>query len=216
MGCTTSFECKTFSKQIRNMDEAKWEEAAAEVCYPGIKAKFCQNPYAMDCLIRKTGSKRIVECAADCLWATGIPLNDPTCLDETKWISPGILGQMLESIQNEQALHLKSLHSYHSNTAHQTLSNNEAPSSLSETLAVTSHRVLPSASHTQTETSPTYDRQVTVMEGLSSSTETHISSVSTSTTPVSDTTETDTDTGDATSYPHQDCGEPPEQTSNIV
>ena len=98
MGCTTSYECKTFSKQIRNMDEAKWEEAAAAVCYPRIKAKFCQNPYAMDCLIRKTGSKRIVECAADRLWATGIPLNDPTCLDETKWIGPGILGQMLESI----------------------------------------------------------------------------------------------------------------------
>ena len=157
-----------------------------------------------------------MECAADRLWATGIPLNDPTCLDETKWISPGILGQMLESIRNEQALRLNSLHSYHSNTAHQTLSNNDAPSSLSETLAVSSHRVLPSASHTQTETCPTYDRQVTVMEGLSSSTETHISSVSTSTTPVSDTTETDTDTGDATSYPHQDCGEPSEQTPNIA
>ena len=157
-----------------------------------------------------------MECAADRLWATGIPLNDPTCLDETKWISPGILGQMLESIRNEQALRLNSLHSYHSNTAHQTLSNNDAPSSLSETLAVSSHRVLSSASHTQTETLPTYDSQITVMEGLSSSTETHTSSVSTSMTPVSDTTETDTDTGDATSYPHQDCGEPPEETSNIV
>ena len=136
------------------MDEAKWEEAATAVCYPGIKAKFCQNPYAMDCLIRKTGSKRIVECAADHLWATGIPLNDPTCLDETKWISPGILGQMLESIRNEQALRLNSLHSYHGNATHQTLSNNGAPSSLPETLAVASHRVLPSASHTQTETCP--------------------------------------------------------------
>ena len=91
------------------------------------------------------------------------------------------------------------------------------PSSLSETLAVSSHRVSPSASHTQTETCPTYDRQVTVMEELSSSSmETHISSVSTSTIPVSNTTETDTDTGDATSYPHQDCGKLPEQTSNIT
>ena len=77
-----------------------------------------------------------MECAADCLWATGIPLNDPTCLDETKWISPGILGQMLERIRNEQALRLNSLHSYHNNAAHQTLSNNDAPSLLSETLAV--------------------------------------------------------------------------------
>ena len=157
-----------------------------------------------------------MECAADCLWATGIPLNDPTCLDETKWISPGILGQMLESIRNEQVLCLNSLHSYHSNTAHQTLSNKDAPSTLSETLAVSSHRVLSSASHTQTKTCPTYERQVTVMEGLSSSTETHISFVSTSMTPVSDTTETDTDTGDVTSLPHQDCGEPTEQTPNIA
>ena len=216
MGCTTSFKCKTLSKQIRNTDEAKWEDAATEICYPGIKAKSCQNLYAMDCLIRKTGSKRIVECAADRLWATGIPLNDPTCLDETKWISPGILGQMLESIRNEQALRINNLHSYHSNTAHQLLSNNDAPSSLSETLAVSSHRVFLSASHAQTETCPAYDRHVTVMEGLSSSTETHNSSVSTSTTPVSDTMETDTDTGDATSNPHQDCGEPPKQTSNIA
>ena len=123
---------------------------------------------------------------------------------------------MLERIRNEQALCLNSLHSYHNNAAHQTLSNNDAPSLLSETLAVASHRVLPSASCTQTETCPMYDSQVTVMEGLSSSTETHTNSVSTSMTPVSDTMETDTDTGDATSYPHQDCGKLPEQTSNIV
>ena len=51
MGCTTSLECKTFSKQIMNIDEEKWEEVAADVCYPGIKAKFYQNPHAMDCLI---------------------------------------------------------------------------------------------------------------------------------------------------------------------
>ena len=32
----------------------------------------------------------------------GIPLSDPNCLDDTKWISQGILGQMLESIRNDQ------------------------------------------------------------------------------------------------------------------
>ena len=80
MGCSTSLECKTFSKQIRNIDEAKWEEVAGDVCYPGIKAKFYQNPHVMDCLMLKTGSKRIVECATDRLWATGVPLNDPAVL----------------------------------------------------------------------------------------------------------------------------------------
>ena len=36
------------------------------------------------------------------MWATGIPLNDPNCLEDTKWIGQGILGQMLESIHNDQ------------------------------------------------------------------------------------------------------------------
>ena len=102
LGCSTSLECKILSKQIRNVDDSKWDEVAGAICYPGIQAKFQQNPYAMDILIRKTGNKRIVECASDRLWATGIPLSDPNCLDDTKWISQGILGQMLESIRNDQ------------------------------------------------------------------------------------------------------------------
>ena len=65
LGCTTSLECKILSKQIRNVDDSKWDEVAGAVCYPGIQAKFQQNPYAMDILIRKTGNKRIVECASD-------------------------------------------------------------------------------------------------------------------------------------------------------
>ena len=45
--------------------------------------------------------KRIVECASDRLWGTGVPLGDPNCLDPTKWISQGILGQILECIREE-------------------------------------------------------------------------------------------------------------------
>ena len=55
----------------------------------------------MDTLISKTGSKTIVECAADRLWGTGIPLNDPTCLDPQKWITQGIMGQILGDIPSE-------------------------------------------------------------------------------------------------------------------
>ena len=57
LGCATSSECKNLAKQIRNVNDSKWEEVAGNICYPGIQAKFYQNPSAMDCLIRKTGSK---------------------------------------------------------------------------------------------------------------------------------------------------------------
>ena len=88
--CSTLLECKILSKQIRNMDDKKWEEEAMNICLPGIRAKFHQNTNAMDTLINKTGTKRIVECASDRLWGTGMPLNDPACLDHTKWISQRI------------------------------------------------------------------------------------------------------------------------------
>ena len=55
----------------------------------------------MDTLLYKTGNKKIVECASDRLWGNGMPLGDPACLDSTKWICQGILGQMLECICSE-------------------------------------------------------------------------------------------------------------------
>ena len=101
MGCSTSLECKRASRQIRNLDINRWEHVAGNICQPGIRAKFLQNPPAMDTLISKTGMKTIVECAADKLWGTGIPLNDPTCLDPQKWITQGIMGRILENIRSE-------------------------------------------------------------------------------------------------------------------
>ena len=101
MGCSTSLECKRTSRQIRNLDINRWEFVAGNICQPGIRAKFLQNPPAMDTLISKTGSKTIVECASDRLWGTGIPLNDPTCLDPQKWITQGIMGRILENIRSE-------------------------------------------------------------------------------------------------------------------
>ena len=80
---STSLECKNLSKSIQNVDETRWEEEAGNICLPGIRAKFHQNPLAMDTLLYKTGKKRIVECASDCLWGNGVSLGDPACLDPT-------------------------------------------------------------------------------------------------------------------------------------
>ena len=133
--CSTSLECKNLSKLIRNVDESKWEEEAGNICFPGICAKFYQNPVAMDTLLYKTRNKKIVECASDRLWGNGMPLGNPACLDSTKWISEGILGQMLECIRSEvtqpraQSYHQPSpphlLHSLRPNNAFPCLHQNQ-------------------------------------------------------------------------------------------
>ena len=104
MGCATSLECKNLSRQIRNVNMDKWDKVAGKICHPRIHAKFLQNPVALDTLLTKTGCKQIVECTSDRLWGNGIPLGDPLCLDTSKWISQGIMGQILENIRDE-ALH---------------------------------------------------------------------------------------------------------------
>ena len=101
LGSTTSIECKDLSRNIRNYSKSKWEQVAGNLCHPGIRAKFEQNPLVLNTLLTKTGEKRIVECASDQLWGTGLPLSDPDCLDRSKWISQGILGQILEDIRNK-------------------------------------------------------------------------------------------------------------------
>ena len=83
LGCSTSWECKELSREIRNVDESRWETMAGELCHAGIRAKFQQNPYAMDTLIHRTGSKRIAESTSDHLWGSGHSIGDPLCLDST-------------------------------------------------------------------------------------------------------------------------------------
>ena len=40
------------------------------------------------------------KCANDRLWGTGVNLNCDDCLNSEKWISPGILGKILERIRD--------------------------------------------------------------------------------------------------------------------
>ena len=100
LSSTTSLDCKVQAKNIKGYERSRWEEVAEEKCTPGIRAKFEQNQHLMDTLIEKTGLKKIVECANDCLWGTRVNLNRNDCLNPEKWISPGILGKILEGTRD--------------------------------------------------------------------------------------------------------------------
>ena len=42
-----------------------------------------------------------MECSKDRLWGTGTPLAQVDCLDSDRWITPGIMGKILEDIRME-------------------------------------------------------------------------------------------------------------------
>ena len=194
--CTTSLECKNLSKQIRNVDEKKWEEEALNACLPGIRAKFYQNTNVIDTLVSKTGIKRIVECASDRLWGTGVPLGDPECLDPMKWISQGILGQILECIHDEVLNSRR--HFYHQPLLSSHTSINEQMT----------HQINPNLRHEADNTTSILGRSVSPATVISTSSVlddpiANESNNSASTTPTSDTTASDTDPGDSQSHYHK-------------
>ena len=98
-----ALECKQLSSNIRNYDKRQWEKVAKEQCKPGIKCKFVQNPGLSDILLKCTENKHIVKSTTDRFWGTSIPLVSDNCLDNRKWISPGLLGEILEEICSELA-----------------------------------------------------------------------------------------------------------------
>ena len=55
-------------------------------------------------MINCTQNKKIVECASDSVWGTGVPLGKPDCLNRNSWINEdsGILGEILTEIRDEE------------------------------------------------------------------------------------------------------------------
>ena len=168
----------------------RWEEVACSVRKSGIRAKFQQNPVAMDTLLHKTGQKQIAECTADRLWGTGSPSGDPACLDTSKWTLQGIMDQILESIRDE-ALHYS-----------QTLSSSSVVSNhLHDLTAEETNSIKFQVANQPPSNAPVGAAIFATLESMCSTESNNniIDSASASTTPASDTTASDSDPGETQS-----------------
>ena len=91
-------ECKNLEKEITNGSNNKWNKSAKDLCYPGILAKFQQNP-GLAAFLKNTGEKTIVECCYDKTWGNGLSLTNPLCIDPKSYKKQGILGEILEDVR---------------------------------------------------------------------------------------------------------------------
>ena len=80
----TALGSKHAGREVSNYNHKRWCKFAKELCKPGIDAKFCQNPRAMQALL-ETGDKVLVECTKDAVWGNGYPLGHPNSLQSQTW-----------------------------------------------------------------------------------------------------------------------------------
>ena len=99
MQSKTALRCKILGKEIQNCNNEKWNQAAAEQCFPGILSKFQQNA-GIASFLKNTGTKIISEYCHDKVWGNGTPLSNPDCINLKKYKSQGILGAMLEQVRD--------------------------------------------------------------------------------------------------------------------
>ena len=99
MSLISALECKQQGNLVKGFLADTWHRSAKHLCKPGIEAKFLQNHSLMETLVYETGNKTIVEGTKDEIWGSGQPLDSVHCLDQSKWTSQGIMGEILSEIR---------------------------------------------------------------------------------------------------------------------
>ena len=91
---------KLLSRNIQNYSKDSWNMVAKDACFPGIRAKFTQNPLLLK-FLQSTTPLTLAESSYDKLWGTGLSLYDTNALKQTYWANQGILGEILSRIRME-------------------------------------------------------------------------------------------------------------------
>lgn len=95
----TAIEAKRLGYRIQGFDAKMWYDKGYDLCLPGIRAKYHQNPTLLN-MLRTTLPKLLVESTADKTWGTVIPLKEKDALNKEKWHNTGWLSTMLMSIRD--------------------------------------------------------------------------------------------------------------------
>ena len=90
-----------FGRNVKNFDEAVWQQHAKEIVYKANYAKFTQNQKAMEELAYSRGQTVVEASPTDKIWGIGISEGDSRLIDETQWEGTNWLGEVVMQIRSD-------------------------------------------------------------------------------------------------------------------
>lgn len=99
MVAKTPAECKKLGRKVKGFDAEKWAAVCEELSYPGILAKFRQNPNIGSVLV-STGDALIAE-ARDRIWGCGLTKKEAEKTSPEEWPGKNHLGNILMKVRAE-------------------------------------------------------------------------------------------------------------------
>lgn len=94
-------QIKKLGRQVKNFDEAVWNEIKHSLILNGNYSKFTQNE-ALRHFLLSTGDSVLVEASPyDCIWGVGLDAGNPDVRDPRKWKGQNLLGFALMEVRDE-------------------------------------------------------------------------------------------------------------------
>lgn len=94
-------EAKSLGRQVKNFDEAIWNEHKFEIVVKGNLLKFSQNKQIQDYLLSTNDSILVEASPYDRIWGIGLDENNPHANDPFKWNGQNLLGFALMEVRDK-------------------------------------------------------------------------------------------------------------------
>lgn len=93
-------KCKRLGRKVRHFDSAMWEQKCEDLVFPGMLAKFQQNPECRAILL-ETGDAIICECAPrDKIWGIGMGVTNTDYKNPSLWRGRNRQGKLLMRVRD--------------------------------------------------------------------------------------------------------------------
>lgn len=92
---------KRLGQQVRNFDQAVWDEARVGIVYSGNRAKFEQNDGARRQLMATDGKMLVEANPRDWIWGVGLAMDDPRLIHPAEWRGTNLLGRILTKVRTD-------------------------------------------------------------------------------------------------------------------
>lgn len=100
VNANTPSEAKSLGRQVKNFDEAIWNEHKFDIVVKGNLLKFSQNQALQDYLISTNDSILVEASPYDRIWGIGLDENSPHANDPFKWNGQNLLGFALMEVRD--------------------------------------------------------------------------------------------------------------------
>lgn len=94
-------EQKLLGRRVKGFDVIAWSAVCDEHMYEVCMAKFTQDTYYRNEILKYVGKRFVEASRTDDIWGIKMDEDHPDILDESKWMGQNRLGKVLDRVQYE-------------------------------------------------------------------------------------------------------------------